>query len=459
MIRPDLQRRLRELGVVKGVRELAAPNPRCRMGIENVVAGHFHVTSRGRCFVAETNYPLDYRHGGWALAACLDTPSPSCTISPFVSGGTELTSVDFRQASFLDTETTGLSGGSGTLAFLVGVGYFEGEHFRLRQYFLRDPGDEPAMLEALAELLPRFTLLVSFNGRAFDVPILENRFILDRTPPPFSQLAHLDLLLPARRLWRRCLGSCSLNTLERSILGVVRDQEDVPSYLVPFLYREYLQTGDAHEMKRVLYHNAFDILSLVTLAARLCRIVSAPFSEQERLSGLEWYSLGHWYLTEGRLTEASDAFRLALECELPAQELRAKARASLAQISKRLNRLAEAAAHWERLTEEAPPGTKEHLYAHIELAKYHEWERNDPYAALMWAQEALRSMEYSGSLSGHRAVLEDLQRRLRRLEQKAERARLRDTDDSQRTTFRRPLDALCEMDALAPDTSVGTDGT
>jgi uncharacterized protein YprB with RNaseH-like and TPR domain len=238
----NLRRRLRELGVVKGVRELATLPPRRRVAIEHLASGYFHTTSHGQCFVAEATYPPDHLHGDLPLSAFLDLPAE---IVAQVARDGALAGVNLQRACFLDTETTGLSGGAGTMAFMVGLGYFDETGFRLRQYFLRDPGDEPPMVEALAEILPQFEALVSFNGRGFDVPILENRFILARIPPPTTGMSHLDLLPPARRLWRYSLPSCALTALERDVLGVMREQDDVPGGLIPYLYRDYLRTGDA----------------------------------------------------------------------------------------------------------------------------------------------------------------------------------------------------------------------
>ena len=256
-MREDLRRRLRELGVVKGVRELQARESGPTYAIEDLVSGQFHTTSRGQCFVAEESFPLDYLHGDLPLSAFIEL-SPQAVAR--LEQDERVTGVDLEKVCFLDTETTGLSGGTGTMAFIVGLGFYTGEGFRLQQYFLRDPGDEPAMIEALAECLPAFEALVSFNGRAFDVPIIENRFILARAVPHLQDKIHVDLLHPARRLWRYGLSSCALTALERAVLGVRRQQADVPSGVIPLLYRDYLRTGDARDMERVLYHNKVDIL-------------------------------------------------------------------------------------------------------------------------------------------------------------------------------------------------------
>ncbi|HET89487.1 MAG TPA: hypothetical protein ENN99_01920 [Chloroflexi bacterium] len=404
----DIQRRLRELGVVKGTRQLAARPPRPRLAIEDLVPGQFRTTSHGRCFVCEERYGPDHLHGDLPLSAFLDLP---WEIAVHIGQDRALASADRRRICFLDTETTGLSGGSGTMAFLVGLGFWDGDAFCLQQYFLRDPGDEPAMIETLVEQLAQFEGLVSFNGRAFDVPILENRFILARLPPPTTRLPHLDLLPPARRVWRYALPSCALGSLERAVLGVRREQADVPSGVIPWLYRDYLRTGDAREMKRVLYHNAVDILSLVTLTARLCAILDNPWSD--RVSGAELYGLARWYAGDEQPAEAERAYRAALRTDLPT-DLRLRTMSDLAQLLKRADRRDQAFAYWQQLALE----TTDDVTPHIELAKYLEWQRGNLLLAAAWTRSALALVE--GWPRGLRRddTRAELRHRLNRLERK-----------------------------------------
>jgi hypothetical protein len=405
----DLRQRLRRLGVVRGVRELAAQERRPRRAIEDVVSGRFHTTSRGRCFVVEARYPQAHRHGALSLADFLALPPRA-----LAQLGQEdaLAEVPAHGACFIDTETTGLSGGTGTMAFVVGLGFFEDDTFRVDQYFLRDPGDEPAMVETLEEQLRDFEFLVSFNGRAFDVPILENRFILARTPPPTTAMPHLDLLPPARRLWSHGLPSCRLGTLETEILDVRREQADVPSGVIPFLYRDYLRTGDAREMKRILYHNLIDILSLVTLAVRLSRPLVEPQEAAGPVSGVELYGLGRWQTREGAVQEAERAYYCALESDIdPA--LRARTLWDLGLLLRRADRRDEAFAYWQQLALEQP----DDLRPYVELAKYFEWHVERPALAAAWTRAALARAD---AMAGdpRRVTVEELRHRLARLERK-----------------------------------------
>jgi len=405
----DLRRRLRELGVVKGARELATLPPHRHVAIEDLVPGRFHTTSRGQCFVAEETYPLAHLHGDLPLSSFLEL-APQAIAQ--IARDDKLAGVNLQRTCFLDTETTGLSGGAGTMPFVVGLGFFSENDFCLRQYFLRDPGDEPAMIESLAELLPGFESLVSFNGRGFDVPIIENRFILARTPPPTMGMPHLDLLPPARRLWRYHLPSRALGTIEREILGVLREQADVPGGVIPYLYRDYLRTGDGREMQRVLYHNAVDILSLVTLTARLCRAYADPWNETS-LSGAEFYGLARWYKAEGKLAKAEQAYHTALDAAL-SPDLRPKALRDLAYLLKRAGRRAEAFACWQQLALE----TTDDVLAHVELAKYFEWHLENLSLAARWTRAALAQIEHWPLGERRTIALASLRHRLARLERK-----------------------------------------
>ena len=423
-MREDLRRRLRELGVVQGVRELRGRGDARSCAIEDLVPGEFLTTSRGRCFVADETYPLDHQHGDLTLAAFL---ALSRQVVVQVGQEARFADVDLRRVCFLDTETTGLSGGTGTMAFVVGLGFFIEEGFRLRQYFLRDPGDEPAMVEGLLDCLPSFEALVSFNGRAFDVPIIENRFILARAVPPLSRMPHLDLLHPARRLWRYALSSCALTALEREVLGVQRAQADVPSGVIPFLYRDYLRTGDARDMERVLYHNKIDILSMVTLAARVCRVVADPWGGEgegvcPELTAGELYALGRWYVDEGRTGDGERAYRAALRLAAESgSSLRRRTLRELAYLLKRDERREEAFACWQQLALEGR-GRADADLAGVELAKYLEWYVEDLARAAEWTRFALETVQAWPRGPRRDDRLRELRHRLSRLERKLEEA-------------------------------------
>ncbi len=258
-------------------------------------------TALGDVYLSERRWRLEHYHGHRALGEALAIESQ--TISRLASG---LKNEDIARTLFVDVETTGLAGGTGTLAFLVGFGGFEGDTFLVRQLFLAGPSGEEAMLAATLETFSSAAAVVTFNGRCFDLPLLETRFTLNRLRPP-ADLPHLDLLYPARRLYRRRLPSCRLAHLETALLGLERE-DDVPGWLIPSLYFDYLRFGRAAPLEAVFRHNALDILSMVTLLAHLASVVAGGGTRDTA----DCLALARWEEVEGHLPEATSLYESAL---------------------------------------------------------------------------------------------------------------------------------------------------
>lgn len=432
----DLQAKLRRLGVVKGVEKLKPPRklkpappvddeivrpftPAHILQPENrdiqplellLPGGQLVATADGDCFVLDHVYHLDHQHGDDRLADLLRfIPA---TIAPFLRDE-RLALHDFRDFLFLDTETTGLAG-AGTLAFMVGVGFFEqssqGELFVVRQYFLRDHGDEPALLLLLDEMLQQKAGLVTFNGRTFDLPLLESRFIMNRMSTDLRDRPHIDLLQPARRLWRNRLGSCALGSLEGSLLGLRRSQEDVPGWLIPGLYNNYLRSGDARELVGVFYHNQIDMVSMVTLAARVARLLSEPDTADHPI---DLFSLGKWQADLGLISDAEQNLRLAAQGDLPLALYHQNLH-HLGLLLKRNGRFAEAITVWQQ----AAATSFDDVTAHVELAKYYEWQTKELAQAIQWTEGALALVQSWGRRGQRHPVRAELEHRLSRLQRK-----------------------------------------
>lgn len=414
----DLQERLarlRRLGLRKGLAHLrpkqeASTKKKRGPGIKEVVAGQLCETRLGTCFVTEESWPLSHRHGDLPLSAALAvSPSAMARLADLPDGST----FDLRQAVFFDAETFGLSGGTGTCVLLIGTGFFEGDAFRVQQFFMRDVTEEPAMLCLAGELLGRFDAVVSFNGRAFDVPLLNTRFTLVRQPHRLTCIPHLDLLKPSRRLWHRRLESCSLGSLEQEVLGVHRSEKDVPGWLVPRLYFDYIQTGDASKLAGVFYHNLVDVLSMVTLAARLGAAFDGPQADGS-LDGVDLFSLGWWYERLGMMAEGEAAYRAALAKSLLAEVEQAAWR-HLSFLLKRQGRHREAVDIWHKAVEN---GEGWGVYAHVELAKHYEWRTGELRAAAAVTRQAIALLENASPGRRTQETLAELAHRLRRLERK-----------------------------------------
>ena len=265
----------------------------------------------------------------------------------------------------------------------------------LRQYFLLDPGHEEALLTALVADLETRAGWVTYNGRAFDLPLLESRLTLNRQRGALGQRPHLDLLMPARRLYRGRLPSCSLGDIERGVFKIIRDQDDVPGYLIPQMYVDYLRTGNPADMRRVIYHNTIDILSMVTLASHLMDVFATPLGGADTRPGRrarpaverapeELLRLACWHADNRRPAEAEAAFRSALAGKLSLDDRRL-ALTRLAALLKRQGRRAEAVPAWEQLAS----FTLDDPDAFVELAKFYEWQARDLAQAQAWTARAL----------------------------------------------------------------------
>jgi len=357
------------------------------------------------CLVIEYRTPLAANIGNIAL---IDLSTLSSELIAIAGKDDGLKAVDLRRTLFIDTETTGLAGGAGTVAFLVGVGYLEEDSFIVRQYFMRDFHEEFSLLMRLAEQVNSASALISFNGRSFDIPLLNSRYIMNRARAIFDGMPHFDVLFAARRIWRDLVDSCSLGELEKSILGVHR-AEDVPGALVPQIYFDYLHSGKFDGLREVFLHNHQDILSMAALAVRLCRMIQDPLAsttmpERQRVGVL---------LRKVRELERSvEVFENLVEKEARAQTI--DTFAELAWCYKRMQRHDEARSLWHRALEKL----SFHPLPYIELAKHYEHRVKDYDQALELIDRALRGIELRDELRGetdfHRADLEKRRQRLQR---------------------------------------------
>jgi uncharacterized protein YprB with RNaseH-like and TPR domain len=406
-----LREQLRRLGLRQGAGNARSQPRREGQAIEELVPGEIVDTDRGAFFLHRESYELGYRHGHHALTDLLTQPPEAAA---HLARDERLADVAVHRIAFVDTETTGLAGGTGTYAFLVGVGLFEAQRFTIHQFFMRDYHEEPAQIQALGELLDDMEAVVSFNGKSFDLPLLETRFIMTRHAPRLVGAPHLDLLPAARRLWKYRLDSCALSTLEIEVLGVQRTQSDVPGWLIPSLYMEYARSGDAREMPRIFYHNAQDILSLVTLTALQSSLLTASLPLEVELPGEDVYGLGRLHQDLGQLERAELAYVEAVRTSRSVH-IREMAMRDLAYLLKRQDRRQEALPWWQRLVE-----TVGAVYACEELAKHHEWQDEDLAQAVAWTRQGLRLTKAWSPSPKKRDTLRDLQHRLERLEHKLE---------------------------------------
>jgi len=307
---------------------------------------------------------------------------------------------------FLDTETTGLAGGTGTYVFLVGLATWTGRRLEVAQYFLGDLGAEAAFLHAVREAVVPARELVTYNGRTFDLPLLETRYLLARAGWWGEALAHRDLYPLARALWRGHGPDCRLTTLEAVLLGLDRG-EDLPGALVPSLYFRYLRTGDGRSLPGIFAHNRWDLVALAALQSRATALLAGPDARHEPR---EWVGAGRWL--ERQDPERSVRFyEAALAAGLPLA-LEARVAARLARLRRRAGRADLALALLGGLAARAARPPVEVL---VELAKLCEHHARDFPAALRATRAALAGVEAEGWGAGEPGLVEALEHRARRL--------------------------------------------
>jgi uncharacterized protein YprB with RNaseH-like and TPR domain len=386
--------------------------------VEPVVSLDWGGDMAARCLVLDHRHAAERPHGRRSIETAL--PREGLPLALFDPRAAGLASDWWRRVVYFDIETTGLSGGAGTLAFLVGCGWFETNgDFTVRQFFLTSPSGEREMLDQLARIFDDASLVVTYNGRTFDVPFMEMRWAFHRASAPTGDLPHFDMLPPARRLWgprdRAVPESegCSLSALERRVLGFHR-QDDVPGFEIPARYFQFLRTGDLSIIEGVLEHNRHDLISLAALMAHALWLAhEGPLACRE---AAEQIALGRLYERAGRADAALEAFELAGRTGDAPDARQAFGHAAL--LHRRAGRHAEAAAAWQQVVDRVPRSRRRltplERQAVEALAIHHEHRAKD-------LEQARRYAETLGAATDGRQKSET-ERRLNRLARKLARS-------------------------------------
>jgi uncharacterized protein len=311
---------------------------------------------------------------------------------------------------FLDTETTGVAGGTGTYAFLVGVAWWDGGGLQVEQFFMRDFSEEHAILHELAARLAERPVLVTFNGKTFDWPLLENRFTMTRSIRVPRLAAHLDLLHPARALWKLRLGSVRLVELEQHVLDPARlgwhRKNDIASALIPQQYFDYLRGGPPEPIAAVVRHNQLDLRGLAALFCKINALLAAGQCDDHETDSLDLFGLSRFLQRRGDSDRAHSACAQALDLGLPVEYGRL-ARRDLALLAKRRGDFDQAAALWHELATE----DKDDIHACEQLAIYYERRVKDVERALAFAQLAVAKARRLRAISRDHAALARVHRR------------------------------------------------
>jgi uncharacterized protein len=397
----------------------------------DMLGGRIEETPFGKCLVIDRRYEADRRHGDIRIEECepadLDAlrlldPTLAIDDAPSPPGG--------RRTLFIDLETTGLSGGAGTMAFLVGCGYFDFGAFQVRQFLLTSYASERALLAAVASFFDGADLIVTYNGKTFDLPVMETRWLFHRMQPPLEEVPHFDMLHPARRLWKRSYvgpkvgpnfssgnaaadDCCRLSTLERTLFDV-RRVGDVDGFEIPNRFFTFVRTGDARPLEPVLEHNRIDLVSLAAVTARAAQLAQQGHAACR--DGAEALALGRVYERAGATARAEACYRVAAASD--SADVRFEALYRIGLRCRRDRRFDEAAAIWRDVLDatDAQPASRRRSLAALRqfaaeaLAIHLEHRRRDLTAAREHALFALEECD--------EARADGVRYRLARLERK-----------------------------------------
>jgi uncharacterized protein YprB with RNaseH-like and TPR domain len=398
----DLEKRLYEaLKMHKTVPQ--APKPAL---FKAPPVGIIRETMLGPIWMMETVYDEGYLHGRTELSK--NIPETALDFLGMINTGE---SIDLAGAAIIDTETTGLAGGTGTYPFIIGIGFWRKNKFIIRQYILRDFSEEPAQLSAFTEDLNKTSTLLTYNGKSFDIPLLRTRFRINRMKVPFIDYPHIDLLHPCRRIYRSHFESFNLTYLEAMILGFER-MEDVPSHLIPKIYFDFLQNRDDDLLVPVLYHNRDDIISLYMLAQETANRVDLA------LCGAS--NDDHMFLSLAKIMfscrdyDSAEKILGFIRTDFAENQVNDDALMMRAITARRIQDWDKAQSAWRRMIDCGRFG----VFPHIELAKHLEHREKDLDSALQLTGSAMRLLEFERdflSLTEYKNSLSELKHRHKRL--------------------------------------------
>jgi len=407
----SLRDKLKSLGVQIGTNHIQKPERRAdTFPVESVINGKFRETRFGSTFVVEKDFPVGFHHGIVELCKIQDYD----LVAQWAKSNL-LSAQDYQNILFLDAETSGLAGGAGTFAFMIGLGHFTSNGFKLIQLFLRDPAEEKAFLVVLDQILSSFKVIVTFNGKSFDVPLMTSRYVLQKHPVPFKDKEHIDLLHLARRIWKNRLTSRTLGNLEIEILNLERTREEVPGWMVPELYVDYLRTRDARPLAGVFYHNEIDILSLAALLNFQSQILNNPLESDSTVS-LDCIAIARIYEELGYLEKAVNLYQHSIDLGLSVEFL-IDTLNRYAKIYKRSGDWDAAKTLWESAA------VYNDIESCIELAKYHEHLCHDPSTALLWTNLANELLSNDINRQTNEINQYALEKRQQRLENKVQNSK------------------------------------
>jgi len=371
--------------------------------LHDVIEGKEIENTHGQCFLVHRKTEASAYHGHRCIRELSTVDMESASL---LANNPELAACNFTEGLFLDTETTGLSGGTGTFAFLIGLGWFEGDSFVTQQIFARDFSEEGACLVFLKEVARNKSFLVTFNGKSFDVGLLTTRFIMNRLSDSLSDLPHLDLLHSSRRMLGHRLDNSRLVTLEREVLGL-RRRGDIPGSEIPQRYFDWLRRRDGRLMENIFEHNRLDVISMATLTVHLAELLSSEI-DMEYADHSDLLAAARLFNDRGYDEEAERFLGSLMYSD--DRYIASDAGKMLSLIYKRAGRWDDAVEIWKKMLMDDPCD----IFAVEELAKCYEHREHDFERALSLVTRVLETIRRTTDIERNALIhrLNRLQRRL-----------------------------------------------
>ncbi|MGG4469244.1 ribonuclease H-like domain-containing protein [Paenibacillus alvei] len=358
------------------------------------------------CLIREVRYPLEYKHGNYAFRDFLGAVSEwnnTNNAHPLSAKGHQA-----EDLFFFDTETTGLGGGTGNTIFILGYARVQGDEIVLKQHILPNPGSEVPLFKSFLENVD-YTTLVTYNGKAFDWPQVKTRHVFVREHvPKLPEFGHFDLYHAARRMWKHRLERAKLSIVEQDVLGVER-QDDIPGFLAPMIYFDFVERKNPEGMLGILKHNEIDILSLITLYTHLSFQL---LQKDESMSARETYEVGRWYASLGESTQAVESLKTIMDGN---EEENLLAQFVLAKQYKKDKNDDAAQTLWENIIKAEGKIDEKVVYeSYIEAAKLYEHKLKEYKKALEYTTRAHKLIEGT-KIAENTRIMTDVYKRKNRL--------------------------------------------
>lgn len=399
----DLLKKLKALGLkIEKASDIEVTREKS-ISIDEIIDGRWLEIQGEKVFILEKRIPFGQAHGNITLAP----PQEFGFMSSFMGIDED---IQLDKLLFIDTETSSLSSGTGSFVFLIGISYFIEDGLEIIQIFLDQPHQELAFLNYFDELLEKFTTFVSYNGKAFDIPMLRSRFIMNKLPHSLDTFHHFDLLHTSRRIWKLRLESRRLADIETEILSFDRSDEEIPGWLVPQIYFDYLDSNDASPLKGVFYHNEIDVVSLAAIFIYINNMLSEN-GVSSAIDGRDIYSIGYTLGKMGLWKLSEEFYQSGIDKGLP-DEFRNEAIRNFAYAYKRQEKWSEALKCWRIAAENGD------YLSCIELAKYYEHRTKDLDTAIIWTNKAFICIEEPNR---QELIIKEILHRKSRLDRKKEK--------------------------------------